>query len=465
MKNALPGTIAIVLAAATLNGVSLGQERKNLDLADLIEKTEPACVRIDVTLKDGSEGIGSGFVVDAVRKWVVTNYHVVADSKTASVEFADGTKAKVRGWRAHYTDKDLALLVIDTDRELTSIPVAADVPRKGEKTVAIGTPQGLSFTVTEGIVSAIRDGKELHQFSEHAGSTNPDVKKFLFTGTWLQTSTPISPGSSGGPLLNMKGEVVGINSGSLASGQNINFAVSCPEIQRLVNVAKGIRMRDLTLLTPPPKTTNMRSSPSGGRPAPRTGERPTQRGGKMLVRLPSKRRFRHRYKIENEEDEFDKVTVLRSEWLPVKHNNAKLTSLGVRVSVVFDDEEVMPLAIWEVGVTSRGFQFLGRDSGRLQVLGGDESYELPQGPAERKVANGGTSEIMKGITGIDDFVNIVLTDKVKARLGTTEMEFDRSQIECLRDLASQIPAGEFFDGKLKIEHLEPEDDPTSGRKR
>lgn len=52
-----------------------------LSIADLIERAEPSCVRIDVTHKDGSKGIGSGFVVDVERKWVVTNYHVVGDSK------------------------------------------------------------------------------------------------------------------------------------------------------------------------------------------------------------------------------------------------------------------------------------------------------------------------------------------------------------------------------------------------
>ena len=54
------------------------------DLADLIEKAEPSCVRIDVQLKDGGQSTGSGFVVDPVRKWVVTNYHVVADSKATT---------------------------------------------------------------------------------------------------------------------------------------------------------------------------------------------------------------------------------------------------------------------------------------------------------------------------------------------------------------------------------------------
>lgn len=444
--------LLVVAVAAVWSTDVCGQDRKKLELADLIEQAEPACVRIDVQLKDGSQGIGSGFVVDVDRKWVVTNYHVVADSETATVIFEDGAKATVKGWNAHYTDKDLALLKIDTDRKLIALPLAQKLPRKGEKTVAIGAPQGLSFTATEGIVSAIRDGQELAQFSEYADEKDPAFRKFLFTGQWLQTSTPISPGSSGGPLLNMYGEVVGVNSGTLASGQNINFAVSCVEIQKLVNVGRRIRLRELSILTP---------SPAAGRPS-----KPTMRAkdGAIIIRIPSERRFRHRYMIENEEDEFDKITVLRSQWLPVKHDNRNLSSLGVRVSVIFDDDEVIPLTIWEVGTTARGFQFLGRDV-RFQILGGEQSYELPQGRAERKLNGFVASEVMKGLSTLDAFVRVVLEDKVKARLGDTEMEFEKAQIECLRDLASQVPTGEFYDGKLKIERLTPADDPTNSRRR
>ncbi|MCA9066339.1 MAG: trypsin-like peptidase domain-containing protein, partial [Planctomycetaceae bacterium] len=439
---------AIVLASSVL----LAQE-KEADLADLIERAEPSCVRIDVNLKDGSRSIGSGFVVDAERRWVVTNYHVVADSNEASVVFADKSKAKVEGWRAHYTDKDLALLQIETSKQLVALPVAAALPRKGEKTFAIGTPAGLSFTVTEGIVSAIRDGDELNEYSEFGQSKDPELQKFKYKGSWLQTSTPISPGSSGGPLLNLKGEVIGINSGSLASGQNINFAVSCMEIQRLVEVGKRIRLRELSLLTPTP----------GGKGIKTERGSADGNGGKTItVRLPAKRRFRHTLDIEKTEDEFDQISILRTPWLPLKYDDPNLSSLGLRVSIVFDETEVMPLALWEIGITANGFQTLGPGNARFQILSGDDSWELPQGRAERNVANGGTSEILRAVTGIDVFVKIILEDKVKARLGRTQMEFERSHLESLRDLASQIPTGDFFDGKLHIEHLDRKDDPTAG---
>lgn len=122
-----------------------------LSIADLIERTEPACVRIDVTYKDGSQGIGSGFVVDTERKWIVTNYHVVGDSKTATVTFADKSTAKVLGWNAHYTGFDLALLKIETIKKLTALPVAIVLPRKGDKTMAIGALKAYRLPPARGL--------------------------------------------------------------------------------------------------------------------------------------------------------------------------------------------------------------------------------------------------------------------------------------------------------------------------
>ncbi|HSG71339.1 MAG TPA: trypsin-like peptidase domain-containing protein, partial [Planctomycetaceae bacterium] len=254
-----------------------GQEVQELSLADLIERSEPACVRIDVKYKDGNSGIGSGFVVDTERKWVVTNYHVVGDSVSATVIFPDGVEASVEGWRAHYTDFDLALLQIKTNKKLSALKVAQKLPRKGESAVAIGAPSGLSFTASEGIVSGIRKGEELKQFG-------PKLK-----GTWLQTSTPISPGSSGGPLLNRSGEVLGVNSATLAGAQNLNFAISCDQINQLVRVGQKIRLRKLSELTP---MSEAGSVPRGG-----ASNDPES----IVIKIPSQRRFRHRYDIEEDE--------------------------------------------------------------------------------------------------------------------------------------------------------------------
>ncbi|MCA9232353.1 MAG: trypsin-like peptidase domain-containing protein [Planctomycetales bacterium] len=410
--------------------------------------------------KDGSKGIGSGFVVDAERRWVVTNYHVVADSQAASVVFANRERVEVEGWRAHYTERDLALLQIKSTKPLVALPLATELPRKGERTVAIGTPQGLSFTATEGIVSAIRTGDEVQQFMPKI-PPDPKLKRYKMVGTWLQTSTPISSGSSGGPLLNLKGEVVGVNSGTLSSGQNLNFAVSLTEIRQLVDVGKRIRLRELSLLAPSLESVLAQSSPTGAsRPANKPGNGDGGKVEKVVISVPAQRRFRHQFKVVKQEDEFDKLTVLETQWLPVVHNNPSLTSLGLRVRIVFDDEAVLPLAIWEIGATARTFQFLGPDATRFQVLGGDDSYELPNSRGESKIVKGGTSEIVKGVMGLDVFAKVVLSNRIKSRVGKTEIAMDDRHLECLRDLASQIPLGKFFEDRLEIIRLPLESDPT-----
>ncbi|MBD3676292.1 MAG: DUF1080 domain-containing protein [Planctomycetaceae bacterium] len=409
-----------------------------LSLADLIETTEPACVRIDVNYKDGSQGIGSGFVVDVERKWIVTNYHVVGDSESAVVTFADKTTAKVLGWNAHYTAFDLALLKIETNKKLTALPVAISLPRKGDKTIAIGAPRGLSFTASEGIVSGIRKGEELKEFA-------PGL-----SGTWLQTSTPISPGSSGGPLLNFKGEVVGVNSSTLLGSQNLNFAISCEQINHLVKVGKRVRLRELALLTP---TSEAKGIPKPGKPAASEA---------IVIKIPSERRFRHRYKIEKDEDEFDQLTWLRTDWLKVKFEDRSLSSLGIRVTLAHDDKDKTALiAIWEVGATGRSRTFGTTASRRFQLAGGGESYELPP-PKYDPATNGNViSEVMTSITGLDVFAELVLTDDLKARVGVVEMEFGRNELECLRELASIIPTGDLVEGAIRVERLKPEEDPTS----
>jgi S1-C subfamily serine protease len=193
-------------------------KRPVLSVADLNELVEPSVVRIDVISREGS-GNGSGYVVDA-SGLIATNYHVVEGGTRATVVFADGTSTPVVGLVALLPRKDIAIVKIDLpSRQLKPIPLAPILPRKGEATIAFGAPLGLSFSMSEGIVSSIRTSKELK-----------DLKVVDVEGTWLQTTTPISPGNSGGPLINQRGELVGMNTMTLNVGQNLNFAISALDI-------------------------------------------------------------------------------------------------------------------------------------------------------------------------------------------------------------------------------------------
>jgi S1-C subfamily serine protease len=195
--------------------------RKTIDnLADLIEVVEPSVVRIDVLTKTAS-GNGSGFVGDR-SGIVVTNYHVMVKCVKSKVTFVDGETAPVLGVLFLDQERDIAVLQIDYPSEkLRPIALATKLPRKGERVAAFGAPLGLDFSATEGIISSVRSAAELEKFG-------------LSVGTWLQTTSPISPGNSGGPLVNMQGEVVAANTFHLTGGQNLNFAISSIDIANAV---------------------------------------------------------------------------------------------------------------------------------------------------------------------------------------------------------------------------------------
>ncbi len=142
-------------------------------------------------------GTGSGFVIDK-DGYILTNYHVVKGADKITIKFHDSPKtfkAKVVG---SVPPLDLALLKVDAPKKLLRpIPLGdSDTIRVGQKAIAIGNPFGLEFTVTEGIVSALR--------------TNPGAENSLIPRL-IQTDAAINPGNSGGPLLDSRGEVIGIN--------------------------------------------------------------------------------------------------------------------------------------------------------------------------------------------------------------------------------------------------------------
>lgn len=198
---------------------------ESLDLPALIDKVEPAVVRINVKGSRG-EGHGSGFVVDA-DGIVVTNHHVIAGAEEATAIFANKETVKVLGTLWLDKKRDIAVLKI----EKTGLPVlqlAKALPRKGETCVACGAPIGLDFSYSDGIVSGIRSGKEA---AVYIGEEVP--------GQWLQITAPVSPGNSGGPLVNREGEVLGANTmASLGGGaQNINFSISCLDIAEVLQQA------------------------------------------------------------------------------------------------------------------------------------------------------------------------------------------------------------------------------------
>ena len=140
MRRIVRSAVGICCLVTLLPGAlqAQGGVKSALGLADLIEKVEPSCVRVDVTTAKGGS-IGSGFIVNEAG-WVATNHHVVAGGLSATVSFADKTVAPVEGVLAYDKRRDLALIKIKTDRKLKALPLAKEKPRKGENSVAIGAP-------------------------------------------------------------------------------------------------------------------------------------------------------------------------------------------------------------------------------------------------------------------------------------------------------------------------------------
>jgi serine protease Do len=182
-------------------------------------------------------GLGSGFIIDKAG-YIVTNNHVVDGADSIKVILKDETEynAEVIG-RDPVTD--IALIKIEAKHDLPSVPLgSSDNLKVGEWVTAIGSPFGLQYTVTAGIVSA--KGRVI-------GSGPYD--------DFIQTDASINPGNSGGPLINMQGQVVGINTMIIAGGQGIGFAIPIDLAKSIVTQLKtngqvtrgwlGITIQDL----------------------------------------------------------------------------------------------------------------------------------------------------------------------------------------------------------------------------
>ncbi len=193
------------------------------------DKAMPSVVGITTTTIDTdnifaipqqSQGVGTGFIVDS-KGYILTNSHVVSDGKASDVTvlFNDGSKTK---GKVLWNDPSIDLAIVKVEK--TGLPVAdlgdSDSVRTGDIAIAIGNPLGLEFqkSVTQGIISGLDRSIQTEQSS--------------MTGL-IQTDASINPGNSGGPLLNDKGQVIGINTAKASGAEGLGFAIP-------INTAKPI---------------------------------------------------------------------------------------------------------------------------------------------------------------------------------------------------------------------------------
>src|SRR6266446_5787344 len=188
-------------------------------LPDLVRRIKPSAVAIETFDARGEKlSRGSGFFIDVDR--IVTNRHVIEGAYRAEVHLNSGYAYQVRSVAAVDAEGDLALLKIDAPSNLVR-PLSLDrtSPQEGESVVVIGNPFGLEGSVTNGIVSAVRD-----------------IPGF---GRIIQITAPISPGSSGSPVVNMQGQVIGVATLQITGGQSVNFAIPSERIAQLHRSAQA----------------------------------------------------------------------------------------------------------------------------------------------------------------------------------------------------------------------------------
>ncbi len=218
-------------------------------LAPMVEKARPAVVNIattghvdiqkhpllndpffkrffegysDLPQRKKTKSLGSGVVIDADKGYIVTNHHVVEDAQEIAITMHNGHHfdAKLIG-----SDPEVDIAILQADIEgLQAIPFGdSDTLRVGDFAVAIGNPFGLGQTVTSGIVSAL-------------GRTGLGIEGYE---NFIQTDASINPGNSGGALVNLKGELIGINTAILAAGGQgnvgIGFAIPINMVRKIAD--------------------------------------------------------------------------------------------------------------------------------------------------------------------------------------------------------------------------------------
>ena len=212
----------VVQPAPSIAPIEISADAEEALLVELYRRLSPAVVHIRIYTTDNFLlGSGSGFLVDN-QGHIVTNNHVMQGAEKIEVVFADATRTRGRVVGSDI-DADLAVLELDeVPSGLAPLPLGdSDSVQVGQRVIAIGNPFGLAGTMTVGIVSGL--GRDLRSqrpgdFQTLGTYSNPDV---------IQTDAAINPGNSGGPLLNSRGEVIGINTAirsTSGSSSGVGFA-------------------------------------------------------------------------------------------------------------------------------------------------------------------------------------------------------------------------------------------------
>ncbi len=186
------------------------------DFSKAFQIVEPSTVFIRALGSDDSSSLGTGFFINDTGL-LVTNAHVVEGASSAVVQLSNGAVTSVTSIKAIYPEADIAFLHTGMTKTEGLNFVKPDDPKKGAAIGVLGNPKGLDFSFSTGVVAGFRR-------TEHA--------------SYVQFTAPVSIGSSGSPVFNPEGEVLGLVTFILKGGQNLNFAVDADTISRLLERAE-----------------------------------------------------------------------------------------------------------------------------------------------------------------------------------------------------------------------------------
>lgn len=180
---------------------------------DIAEEVKPSVVKVMQEGREGLDGLGTGFVVSK-DGLIATNLHVIGEARRLEIEMSDGTKHEVTEITATDSHWDLALLRVAA-KDLKPLPLAnSDSIKQGQSVVAMGNPEGLAFSIVDGVVSEY-----------------PDVVNEV---PMIRLAIPIERGNSGGPLLDRQARVLGLLTMKSAVTDNLGFAMPVNELKRLI---------------------------------------------------------------------------------------------------------------------------------------------------------------------------------------------------------------------------------------
>ena len=203
-------TILILVLLSLFSMLLAGPQLKKI-----INQSKSAVVYVGIIGSDGKEfGQGSGFFMDE-RAYVATNLHVIYDADDVTVKTASGKVYRIKNVICTDVESDLVVFSLKGISETQNfLTVSNNLPEVGDEIIAVGNPMGLEQTVSNGIISAKRN--------------LPDF------GDVYQITAPVSPGSSGGPVMNYDGNLVGVVRLQYKEGQNLNFIVPVSKLAKLL---------------------------------------------------------------------------------------------------------------------------------------------------------------------------------------------------------------------------------------